>query len=144
MTLEQRREAWSSIGAAPALAAISDLFAKLDLSAVTGDRLTVEPEFIEDVDAPLRERLLVHLDRQRPVFAHTSLVGCIREVAEFAEEDGQRALSTDALTHFVLSITAENDTIAPILDARVSNPDPNDPEQFMRCAFTMHSTPAPH
>ncbi|OBJ26870.1 hypothetical protein [Mycobacterium colombiense] len=131
LTLEQRRELWSSIGAAPALAVISDLFAKLDLSAISGDRLTVERQFIANADDPLRERLIDHLDRQRPVFAHTSLVGCIREVVEFADEDGQDTLTADALTRLVLSITAENDAIDPEFAARVINPDPNDPERFM-------------
>ena len=49
MTLEQRREVWSSVGVSPALETISDLFAKVDLAAITGDRLMVDREFIENV-----------------------------------------------------------------------------------------------
>ena len=131
MTVEQRREAWSSIGTAPALAVISDLFAKLDLTAISGHRLSVEREFIANVDIELRGRLSVHLNQGRPIFANTSLVGCIREAVEFAAEDGQGALSEDALTRFVLSLTAENDTVDPEFAARIINPDLNEREQFM-------------
>ena len=105
---------------------VAELFADLDLAAITDRRSDVERAFIAGHVGALQAQLVGALSQGRTIFSNVGLVWCIKEIVEFTAEDSGEELSVLDLMRCVLGINQDNDRVDPGMMARAAKPGGHD------------------
>ncbi|MFC9840899.1 hypothetical protein ACFVKB_45165 [Rhodococcus sp. NPDC127530] len=107
LSIEERKAVWEKAGLQPTLTMLSTLFAQLDLAVSSRSRPQVEKRWAGGVPRPLRTDLLKALRKKQTILTVSTMLQCLKEVVEFASEDGQANVLPLDFAHCVLSINED-------------------------------------
>lgn len=109
LDIDARRAIWSKCGMTETLEMTSRLFADLDLSEIARSRSDVEKDWASKVSNPQGKKIRRKLNNGNTILTSKSMIQCIREIVEFADESSTKILSTDDFSLCILSINQDLD-----------------------------------